>query len=150
MHEVDLPVWGREKSRKFVKADETNLFLCRCSATRTFCNPLLSTRGRSRSKASSYFVCEVSIRHIGDSQEGAIDAYLSTFVDLYIAASAQCVSMGVGNFAYLASRISGTTCRVSHGLVSKSLANAWGTRYKKKYIAECPGPYDDTRLAKHD
>jgi hypothetical protein len=81
---------------------------------------------------------EESIRHIGDSQEGAIEAYLSTFVDLYIAASAQCVSMGVGNFAYLASRISGTTCRVTHELVTKSLGKAWGMADKKKYVADCP------------
>jgi hypothetical protein len=42
------------------------------------------------------------------------EAYVSTFVDLYIAASARCISFGVGNFGYLAAKISGTDCVVLH------------------------------------
>jgi hypothetical protein len=41
-------------------------------------------------------------------------AYRATFVDLYLAVAARCVTFGVGNFAYLATKISGTTCRIRH------------------------------------
>lgn len=46
----------------------------------------------------------------GDSPE----EYMDTFVDLYLAANARCVSFGVGNFAYMATMISGTTCLNKH------------------------------------
>jgi hypothetical protein len=36
------------------------------------------------------------------------------FMDLYIAALAQCVVYGVGNYGYLASHISGTDCALAH------------------------------------
>lgn len=81
---------------------------------------------------------EAKIRHIGDSQKGEIDSYLSTFVDLYIAAGARCIALGVGNFAYLASRISGTDCSITHEKIKKTLAAAWGMKDKLKKTENCP------------
>lgn len=53
-----------------------------------------------------------------DLQSGfPAEYYLDTFVDLYLAANARCVSFGVGNFGYLASKISGTTCTQVHNLM---------------------------------
>jgi hypothetical protein len=50
-----------------------------------------------------------------DLQQGfPVESYVETFVDLYIAALAQCVVYGVGNYGYLASRISGTDCALAH------------------------------------
>jgi hypothetical protein len=48
-----------------------------------------------------------------DKQKGRDPpAYYNTFVDLLVAADAQCIALGVGNFAVLASKISGTSCKV--------------------------------------
>ena len=53
-----------------------------------------------------------------DRQKGfPAEYYLDTFVDLYIAVNARCVSYGVGNFGYFASKISGTSCRQVHNLM---------------------------------
>jgi len=49
-------------------------------------------------------------RHYGAQKED----YYATFVDLYIAIAARCVSFGVGNFAYLAAKISHTSCLQIH------------------------------------
>lgn len=42
------------------------------------------------------------------------EAYVSTFVDLYMAAGARCIAFGVGNFGFFASKLSGTKCLVVH------------------------------------
>lgn len=45
----------------------------------------------------------------------SIDAFSSTFVDLYVASQARCIGVGVGNFGYLAARIgSRRPCWVRH------------------------------------
>ena len=52
--------------------------------------------------------------------------YMDTFVDLYMAVNARCVSFGVGNFGYFASKISGTTCRNVHTkMASDGQARKW-------------------------
>jgi hypothetical protein len=54
------------------------------------------------------------------------EAYVSTFIDLYIAASARCIAFGVGNFGYLAAKISGTNCVVLHeGQRTRGQARMW-------------------------
>jgi hypothetical protein len=54
------------------------------------------------------------------------EAYVSTFVDLYIAASARCIAFGVGNFGYLAAKISGTKCVVLYeGQHTRGQARMW-------------------------
>jgi hypothetical protein len=68
-------------------------------------------------------------RHDYDQENAHIDkqkgrdpqAYYNTFVDLWVAADAQCLAMGVGNFALLAAKISATPCKV---LYQKE---AWGS-----------------------
>jgi hypothetical protein len=62
-----------------------------------------------------------------DRQAGLpAEAYVSTFVDLYIAASARCIAFGVGNFGYMAAKISGTKCLVLHeGHHSRRQARMW-------------------------
>jgi hypothetical protein len=53
-----------------------------------------------------------------DKQDGKTHdakAYFGTFLDLYLAADARCISYGIGNFGYLASKIAGPTgCHVRH------------------------------------
>eukprot|EP00977_Amphora_coffeiformis_P028966 scaffold38043_cov176-Amphora_coffeaeformis.AAC.1 len=53
-----------------------------------------------------------------DRQEGfPLVSYMQTFVDLYLAVNARCVSFGVGNFGYFASKISGTSCTQVHNVM---------------------------------
>jgi glycosyltransferase involved in cell wall biosynthesis len=56
-----------------------------------------------------------------------VEVYYSTFIDLYMGAMARCVSFGVGNYAYLATKISATTCLQRHETASsKQLISKWG------------------------
>jgi hypothetical protein len=43
-----------------------------------------------------------------------VEAFYSTFIDLFMGSMARCVSFGVGNYAYLATKISATTCLQRH------------------------------------
>lgn len=47
--------------------------------------------------------------------------YTDTFVDLYLAVNARCISFGVGNFAFFAAKISGTTCTQVHKIMRKTV-----------------------------
>jgi hypothetical protein len=66
-----------------------------------------------------------------DRQKGLpAEAYVSTFVDFYIAASARCIAFGVGNFGYLAAKVSGTDCVVLYeGQHSKAQARMWNQQH---------------------
>lgn len=68
------------------------------------------------------------IAHIGDMKNRSSEYYLPTFIDLYVAASAKCLAMGVGNFAYLAARVSGTTCLTTHDSLPKRQRGRWGMK----------------------
>lgn len=68
------------------------------------------------------------------------EAHVSTFVDLYVAAGARCISLGVGRFAYLASSISGTTCVARHEVKSLSVSWKWGMQHMTQEVPECPIP----------
>lgn len=57
---------------------------------------------------------DVQVAHLQNRNETSIDAFLSTFVDLYIASYARCIGLGVGRFAFIAGKISGTTCWIRH------------------------------------
>jgi len=62
-------------------------------------------------------VTEMPTIHM-DRQEGyPLVYYMQTFVDLYLAVNARCVSFGVGNFGYLATKISGTSCTQVHNVM---------------------------------
>ena len=47
-------------------------------------------------------------------EEYTSDMYYDTFIDLFMAIQAKCLSYDLGNFGYLASRISGTECKMQH------------------------------------
>ncbi|OEU06638.1 hypothetical protein FRACYDRAFT_254189 [Fragilariopsis cylindrus CCMP1102] len=66
-----------------------------------------------------------------------LEGYYSTFIDLYIASNARCITMGVGRFAYLASRISSSSsssnsndgskkCVQLHEKHSEDIMKRWG------------------------
>jgi hypothetical protein len=54
--------------------------------------------------------------HIDYNDHGdlPVEAFYSTYIDLYMGAMARCVSYGVGNYAYLSTKISATTCLQRH------------------------------------
>lgn len=81
---------------------------------------------------------DAAIAHLENrNNETATDAYASTFVDLYIASKARCVSMGVGRFAYMAAKISGTNCWVRHQVPSSSVGSKWGMTLMSREVPEC-------------
>lgn len=69
-----------------------------------------------------------------DKQKGRDPpAYFSTFVDLYLAINARCVAFGVGYYAVLATKISGTSCKAIYQ------EEEWGGSGSKKFNAAiCP------------
>lgn len=50
-------------------------------------------------------------RHIDREKFGDPPSYFGTFIDLYIAMKAKCITYGIGNFAFFASKLSATSCR---------------------------------------
>ena len=58
--------------------------------------------------------------HLDRQKDQPMEAYTSVFVDMFLAMGARCLSFGVGNFGYFATKVSGTSCRVKHRL------NEWG------------------------
>lgn len=62
-----------------------------------------------------------------DKQKGRdAPAYYGTFVDLFLAIYARCITFGVGNYALLAIKISGTSCKLLYE------EEAWGGNEKKR------------------
>ena len=80
----------------------------------------------SRTRVISQETSNLTVAHL-DRQFGLpAEAYLATFFDLYMAVTARCVVFGVGNFGYLASKISGTSCKLLHEEpYSKRKARMW-------------------------
>jgi hypothetical protein len=65
--------------------------------------------------------------------------YAHTFVDLYLAANAKCVSMGVGRFSYMSAKISGTTCWIRHETPeNKAVSERWGMAHMSQEVPKCP------------
>ena len=50
-------------------------------------------------------------RHIDREKYGDPPSYFGTFIDLYIAMRAECITFGIGNYAFFAAKLSGTSCR---------------------------------------
>jgi hypothetical protein len=69
-----------------------------------------------------------------------VESYASGFVDLLIAASARCVTLGVGRFAYLVALLSGSECLTLHEVAEQEVRLRWGTRGMLEAIGECPCP----------
>jgi hypothetical protein len=82
---------------------------------------------------------EYPIAHI-ISRGRPVESYTSGFVDLLIAASARCVTLGVGRFAYLAALISGSECLTLHEVAEQEVRLRWGMRGMLEAIGECPVP----------
>ena len=81
---------------------------------------------------------EVKVAHLDRrSNNTSLDAFVSTFVDLYVASKARCVSMGVGRFAYMAAKISGTTCWIRHQVPSSSVGARWGMTIMSREVPKC-------------
>jgi hypothetical protein len=112
-------------------------------ATPTFAENNETKTGRKRQsvlKTTTLAVRDVSkwpTAHL-DRQVGLpAEAYVSTFVDLYIAASARCIAFGVGNFGYLAAKISGTKCLVLYeGQHTRAQARMWNQQHGS--ARKCP------------
>ena len=69
-----------------------------------------------------------------------VSYYYGTFLDLYMAVAARCVSLGIGNYAFLSSKISNTDCLQNHELFTASNARRWGTDLSKIRGTKCPVP----------
>ena len=62
---------------------------------------------------------------LGSRNVSDFETLSHTFLDLYLAVNARCISMGVGNFAYLAAKISGTRCLQYHEKMKTTEAKNW-------------------------
>ena len=66
-----------------------------------------------------------------DRQKGRLPpAYYGTFVDLYLAINARCITFGIGYYAVFAAKISGTKCKKLYA------EEAWGGSEQKKLLAD--------------
>jgi hypothetical protein len=80
----------------------------------------------------------VHIDHV--STNLPVELFYSSFIDLYMGAMARCVSFGVGNSAYLGTKISATSCLQRHeSIVSKGLKRKYNQ--KGDHVPMCPLPY---------
>jgi hypothetical protein len=67
------------------------------------------------------------VHMLNTNENTPLDAFVSAFVDIYVASQARCLSLGVGNYAYLSAKIkSGPICWVRHQLPSENVASKWG------------------------
>jgi hypothetical protein len=73
----------------------------------------------------------------GTRQHAQLDDYMDTFLDLYIAINARCISYGYGNYAYFAAKISGTTCLQRHEQPEASIGKMWN---QQSHGVKCPIP----------
>ena len=77
------------------------------------------------------------VAHLQNRNENSTDAFLSTFVDLYIASYARCLGLGAGRFAFLAGKISGTTCWTRYLDIDKKIGGEWGLWAVKREVPLC-------------
>lgn len=86
---------------------------------------------------------DAEVAHLQSRQNNtSYEAYASTFVDLYLASQARCVSMGVGRFAYMAAKISGTSCWTRHQVPSRAVGARWGMTLMSREVPKCRLPAD--------
>jgi hypothetical protein len=77
--------------------------------------------------------------HIDRAPTFPVELFYSSFIDLYMGTMARCVSFGVGNYAYLATHISGTSCLQRHeSMVSKGLSKTYNQQ--GGHVPMCPLP----------
>jgi hypothetical protein len=77
--------------------------------------------------------------HIDRAPTGPVELFYSSFIDLYMGAMARCISFGVGNYAYLATQISATSCLQRH---EKMVSNRLQKTYSQqgRHVPMCPLP----------
>ena len=68
--------------------------------------------------------------HIDRQKGRAPPAYYGTFVDLFLAINARCITFGIGYYAVFAAKISGTRCKKLY------TEEAWGGNERKKLLAD--------------
>lgn len=68
--------------------------------------------------------------HIDRQKGRAPSAYYGTFVDLFLAINARCITFGIGYYAVFAAKISGTKCKKLYA------EEAWGGNEEKKLLAD--------------
>ena len=70
------------------------------------------------------------------------EAHKNTFVDLYIASKARCLSLGIGRYAYMAGKISSLSpnnCWIRHAAEADSTTTLqWGMKLMYKEVPKCP------------
>lgn len=68
--------------------------------------------------------------HIDRQKGRAPPAYYGTFVDLFLAINARCITFGIGYYAVFAAKISGTKCKKLY------TEETWGGNERKKLLAD--------------
>jgi hypothetical protein len=66
------------------------------------------------------------------------ESFAGTFVDLYVASQAKCITVGLGRFSLLAAKISGTECLTRTMDPNKRMMNYWGMKGEYQDIVKCP------------
>ena len=84
---------------------------------------------------------EAKVAHLQNRKETSVDAFLSTFVDLYIASYARCLALGVGRFGFLAVKISGNTCVTRYPKVRDPTKLTWGLWVGNREVGICELPF---------
>ena len=98
---------------------------------------------RNKSLAEKVIAGRRTAEHVvhinSQATDSSLDAFASTFVDLYIASHAQCIAMGVGRFAYLAAKLSGTACQVRYETSTLPVVSSrWGMTHMIQETPPCP------------
>ena len=70
--------------------------------------------------------------HIDKNKGRKSHEYYATFVDLYLAIQARCITIGVGNYAAFAAKISGTQ------RVYQYMEEMWGEKNRFDAVKSCP------------
>jgi hypothetical protein len=83
-----------------------------------------------------------TIAHIGGvpgkTSATSLEGFVSTFVDLYIASQARCITLGAGRYAFFAAKIGNISCLVSSVDIDRLVGNRWGMQQVRKNVPSCP------------
>jgi hypothetical protein len=97
-------------------------------ANRTLLTNPIDSKALQVVQSSKIIARDVTLEnaHIDRQKGREAPAYYATFVDLYLAIYARCVTYGIGFYAVFATRISGTTCTLLYQ------EESWGGSAKKQ------------------
>jgi len=102
-------------------------------ANRTMLQNSLVDRTALEEIQSSHLIArdvDLENAHIDRQKGRAPPAYYGTFVDLFLAINARCITFGIGYYAVFAAKISGTRCKKLY------TEEAWGGNERKKLLAD--------------